>query len=630
MLEWLWLIPALPLAGFVTLALAGGRMPRGLAAGIGVGSVGLSALLTLWIGVDFLGALTERPAFTLTLWSWLPVGGLDAGVAFYLDALALTMTGVVTVVGFLIHLYAAAYMADDPGFSRFFAYMNLFVCAMLILVLADNLLLLYLGWEGVGLCSYLLIGFWYSDPANGRAARKAFVVTRVGDTAMAIGLFILFQQLGTLTIQDLMTQAQALWPAGTRLPTVAALLLLGGAVGKSAQLPLQTWLPDAMAGPTPVSALIHAATMVTAGVYLIARTHVLFTLAPAALTTVAVVGAATLLLAAFSALTQKDIKRVLAYSTMSQIGYMFLALGVGAWTAALFHFMTHAVFKALLFLGAGSVIHYMDGEHDMFQMGGLRRVLPVTFWTFLIGSASLAALPLVTAGFYSKDLIIWQAFASDRGGPWLWAAALLGALLTSLYTFRMVFLTFTGPLGKPHGHRPGWAMRGPMVVLAVLTLVAGFVQTPETLGGVHLFSGVLQHALPPTVLATSRQAVEGLGEAASAVVALIGVALAYLLIRRAPDLTASLVRWPTGARLHRFWASGWGFDGLYDRVLVRPYVRLARIDRNDVIDAGIGAVARGIGQAHRALAGTQTGSVRTYATGLAVGAAVVMIVVVWL
>jgi NADH-quinone oxidoreductase subunit L len=345
---------------------------------------------------------------------------------------------------------------------------------------------------------------------------------------------------------------------------------------------------------------------------------------------VAVVGAATLLLAAFSALTQKDIKRVLAYSTMSQIGYMFLALGVGAWTAALFHFMTHAFFKALLFLGAGAVIHYMDGEHDMFRMGGLRRALPWTFWTFLIGSASLAALPLITAGFYSKDLIIWQAFAAVRGGAWLWAAALLGALLTSLYTFRMVFLTFAGPLGKPHGHRPGWAMRAPMVVLAVLSLVAGFIQTPETLGGAHLFSEILGHALPATALLTSRQPFEGVFEATSAVVALIGVALAYLLIRRAPDFTAALLRRPLGGRLHRFWFSGWGFDRLYDRVLVRPYVLLARIDRDDVIDAGIGAVARGAGRVHRALAGTQTGSVRTYATGLAVGAAVVMIVVVWL
>src|SRR6185312_7725261 len=345
----------------------------------------------------------------------------------------------------------------------------------------DNLLFLYLGWEGVGLCSYLLIGFWYRDSANGLAARKAFVVTRVGDTAMAIGIFVLFTNLGTLEIQPLMRQAIAHWSVGSALPLAAAALLLGGALGKSAQLPLQTWLPDAMAGPTPVSALIHAATMVTAGVYLIARMHVLYDLAPPIQTAVAVIGALTLLLAGFSALNQTDLKRILAYSTISQIGYMFLALGVGAWSAAIFHFMTHAFFKSLLFLGAGVVILELHEEHDMFKMGGLWRELPVVFWTFLIGSASLAAVPIVTAGFYSKDLILFDAWSSAAGGPWLWLAGLVGALLTSLYTFRMVFLTFFGDLqGRPAGHG-GWRMEGPLVVLAVLAIVAGFVELPPTL-----------------------------------------------------------------------------------------------------------------------------------------------------
>ena len=295
--------------------------------------------------------------------------------------------------------------------------MNLFVASMITLLLADNLLLLYLGWEGVGLCSYLLIGFWYRDPANGRAARKAFIVTRVGDTAMLVGLFLLFTSLGTLQIQDLMQRASEQWHSGSTYAVAAALLLLGGAVGKSAQLPLQVWLPDAMAGPTPTSALLHAATMVTAGVYLIARTHVLFSLAPAAQTAVAVVGAGTLLLAGFSALTQHDIKRVLAYSTVSQIGYMFLALGVGAWQAAMFHFVTHAFFKALLFLGAGVIINALDEEHSMFRMGGLRKELPVAFWTFLIAGCSLAGLPFITAGFFSKDLIIWNAWSAPTGTP---------------------------------------------------------------------------------------------------------------------------------------------------------------------------------------------------------------------
>jgi NADH-quinone oxidoreductase subunit L len=629
MTDLIWLVPVMPLAGFVVLALAGARLGRPAAATLGVGSVGLSAVLNLWITLEFLGGPPTRAACTRILWSWVSVGGLNLGISYYLDALALTMTGVITVVGFLIHLYAAAYMADDPGFSRFFAYMNLFVGAMLILVLADNLPLLYLGWEGVGLCSYLLIGFWYRDPANGYAARKAFVVTRVGDTAMAVGLFLIFGHLGTLHIQDLMHRALAQWPAGTALPNLAALLLLCGAVGKSAQLPLQTWLPDAMAGPTPVSALIHAATMVTAGVYLIARTHVLFTLAPDVLGAVAVVGAATLLLAGFSALTQKDIKRVLAYSTMSQIGYMFLALGVGAWTAAMFHFMIHAFFKALLFLGAGAVIHYMDGEHDMFQMGGLRRPLPLTFWTFLIASASLAALPLISSGFYSKDRIIWQALAAARGGGWLWAASLAGALLTSVYTFRMVFLTFAGPLRKTEGRRPGPAMNIGLLGLAGLTLVAGFLQTPDFLGGVHRFSAFLGRALPATVEAGGRPVSEILAASLSGGLALLGLALAYWWYGRAPDFPAAVLRSPMGRRLHRFWFGGWGFDRLYDWLLVRPYVFLARLNRKDIVDTFFDGLA-GLGRAgHRLLGRTQNGRVRTYAAGLALGAAILLAMAVW-
>ena len=372
MLRLLWLIPALPFAGFLALALAGRSLPRKWAAFAGVGSVGLSALLAVIVAAEFIGSPPPGNAYVQTLWTWMSVGGFRPEIAFRLDALSLTMVVVVAFVGFLIHLYSSEFMAGEEGYSRFFAYMNLFVGSMLTLVLADNLLLLYLGWEGVGLCSYLLIGFWYKEPYNGYAARKAFVVTRVGDTAFGIGLFLLFNGLGTLRIQELMLRAVQQWGSGSGMATAAAALLLGGALGKSAQLPLQTWLPDAMAGPTPVSALIHAATMVTAGVYLIARTNILFALAPHVQTAVAVIGAATLLIAGFSALAQRDIKRVLAYSTISQIGYMFLALGVGAWSAAIFHFMTHAFFKALLFLAAGSVILSLDHEHDMFRMGGLR------------------------------------------------------------------------------------------------------------------------------------------------------------------------------------------------------------------------------------------------------------------
>ena len=408
-------IPALPLAGFAALALAGSRLGRRGLAVVGAGTAGGRGGLRAAIAVRFFSSPPPGHAFAQTLWTWISVDGFSPRIELYLDPLSLVMALVVTFVGFLILLYSAEFMEEDEGYSRFFAYMDLFIASMLVLLLAKNLLLLYLGWEGVGLCSYLLIGFWYKDSANGRAARKAFIVTRVGDTAMAIGLFLLFTHLGTLDIPSLLRARREPMEPGSSLAVAAAALLLGGALGKSAQLPLQTWLPDAMAGPTPVSALIHAATMVTAGVYLIARMHVLFALAPAVQAAVAVIGAATLLYAGCAALAQSDIKRVLAYSTISQIGYMFLALGAGAWSAAIFHFMTHAFFKSLLFLGAGAVILALRDEHDMFKMGGLRREMPLTFWTFLIASCSLCGLPLVTAGFYSKDMILSAAWALALG-----------------------------------------------------------------------------------------------------------------------------------------------------------------------------------------------------------------------
>jgi NADH-quinone oxidoreductase subunit L len=626
------MIPALPFAGFLLLALVGARLPRRVVAFIATGAVGLSAVATGLTAISFLSAQPEANSYTQTIWVWLDVAGFRPGVAFYIDALSLVMILVITFVAFLIHLYSAEFMIEEEeGYSRFFAYMNLFVGSMLTLVLADNFLLLYLGWEGVGLCSYFLIGFWYKAPENGYAARKAFVVTRVGDTSLAIGLFLIFTHLGTLQIQEVMLRAQEAWPAGSMLAIMTALLLLGGAVGKSAQLPLQTWLPDAMAGPTPVSALIHAATMVTAGVYLIARTHVLFTLAPAVLTLVAIVGAITLLLAGFSALVQWDIKRVLAYSTISQIGYMFLALGVGAWPAAIFHFMTHAFFKALLFLGAGCVIQAQGEEHDMFRMGGLRRELPVVFWTFLIGSGALSAVPLVTAGFYSKDMIIWQVYASTRGGVWLWAAAIAGALLTSMYTFRMVSVTFFGPLGKKASRLPGLRMSLPLVVLAVLSVIAGFVDVPNIWGGVPVLSVFLERSLPAAVLASNQMSREGLFEIFSGIVSLGGIVLIIMLIRgNWSGFTRKLAVSEVGEALHRLWFAGWGFDRVYDLLLVNPYVWLARINRNDAIDL----VYRGIGLltkvAWRGLIVTENGRVRSYAMGIALGAAIVIGLAVFL
>src|SRR5579863_5115571 len=542
MLDLLWLVPALPFVGFLVLAIFGPRLPRRAVALIGPGAILVSAIVSLIVAGSFLGSPPVGNAYTQNLWTWIDVGGFQPHIALYLDSLSLVMMVVVTCVSFLIHWYSTEFMAEDKGYSRFFAYMNLFVASMIVLLLGDNLLLLYLGWEGVGLCSYLLIGFWYTDPANGRAARKAFYVTRVGDTAMSLGLFLLFTHLGTLDIQGLMQRAQAQWPAGSTMATAAALLLLGGAVGKSAQFPLQVWLPDAMAGPTPVSALLHAATMVTAGVYLIARTHVLFALAPSAQFAVAVVGAVTLLLAGFSALTQHDIKRVLAYSTMSQIGYMFLALGVGAWQAAMFHFVTHAFFKALLFLGAGVIINAMDDEHSIFKMGGLRKELPVAFWTFLIGGCSLAGLPFITAGFFSKDLIIWQTWSAEQGHPGFWIAGMAGALLTALYTFRMIFRVFFGPLGKPVTKRPGYAMTVPLMVLAFLTLVGGYLKQP-VLGSLH-------SVLPRTIESHTGGLTETGSETVAALVFLTGLYFAYLFHLQKRSLADAVVANPSGTALH--------------------------------------------------------------------------------
>src|SRR5690606_34823225 len=368
-MELLWLVPTIPLIGFLILIFSGGKMPELPAGIVGAGSIGLAFLVALLASIDFMAS--GATSFSQELWTWMSVGSFEAGFSLYLDGVSLVMMFIITGIGFLILVYATGYMHDDPSFARFFSYMNLFVAAMLILVLGDNLLLLFMGWEGVGLCSYLLIGFWYTDTYNGYCARKAFVVTRVGDASMALGLFLLFVSVGTIDIQEAMVRAQQEWQVGSGIAVAVTLLLLGGAVGKSAQLPLQTWLPDAMAGPTPISALIHAATMVTAGVYLIARTHVLYLLTPEVLQLVGVVGGLTLLLAGFSVLVQTYIKRILAYSTMSQLGYMFLALGVGAWEAAIFHLMTHAFFKALLFLASGSVIHACHHEQNIFRMGGL-------------------------------------------------------------------------------------------------------------------------------------------------------------------------------------------------------------------------------------------------------------------
>ncbi|HSD64353.1 MAG TPA: NADH-quinone oxidoreductase subunit L [Ignavibacteriaceae bacterium] len=615
MLSLLWLIVALPLCGFLLLAIFGRKFTKTVAGIIGVGTVGLSALLTILIGISFIAGLSHTKIYVQTLWQWFYVNGFNPSIAFHLDSLSMVFIFVITFVGFFIHLYSAEFMYDEEGeYSQFFAYMNLFVGSMLILVLADNLLLLYLGWEGVGLCSYLLIGFWYKDPANGTAARKAFIVTRVGDTAMAVGLFYLVMNFNTLNLSSILSSAQQQWPSGSVMAFTASILLLGGALGKSAQLPLQTWLPDAMAGPSPVSALIHAATMVTAGVYLIARTNILFILSPPVQTIVAIIGTLTLLLAGFSALTQYDIKRVLAYSTISQIGYMFLALGVGAWSAAIFHFMIHAFFKALLFLGAGAVIISLHHEHNMFKMGGLRKEMPVIFYTFLIGSASLAALPLITAGFYSKDEIIWFSWSSSIGNPWLWIGAIIGAFTTAIYTFRMVFITFFGDTKmKPH-KKPGNLILIPLVVLAVLSVIGGFIQTPSSLGGVSIFSSFLNLTLPAVITNHFSEGFEIFFQVITVVLALLGIYIAYILYarRRPAERNKSAAA--------NFLLYGWGFDWIYDRLFVRPIVWLAEIDRHDFIDYFYILIAWITGLGNTILKQTQTGKLRWYAMGLVIGA----------
>jgi NADH-quinone oxidoreductase subunit L len=620
-IHWLWLIPALPFASALILVLIGSRLSKKSAASFGVGSIGLSAVITILVAISFLTAPPAGASYSQQLWTWIDVGGFRPQICLYLDSLSLVMVLVVTFVGFLIHVYSAEFMAEDEGYSRFFAYMNLFVASMLTLLLANNLLLLYLGWEGVGLCSYLLIGFWYRDPANGRAAQKAFILTRVGDTALSIGLYLLFTQLGTLQIQDLMQRASAQWPSGSFYAVVAAFLLLGGALGKSAQLPLQVWLPDAMAGPTPVSALLHAATMVTAGVYLIARTHVLFSLAPSAQLAVAVVGACTLLLAGFSALTQHDIKRILAYSTVSQIGYMFLALGVGAWQAAMFHFVTHAFFKALLFLGAGVIINALDDEHSIFRMGGLRKELPTTFWTVLIAGCSLAGLPFLTAGFFSKDLIIWDAWSAQNGHPVFWLAGIIGALLTALYTFRMIFRVFFGPLDTPVTKHPGYRMTIPLVVLAVLSIVGGYLK--------HPLLGFLHSALPSTIEVHAGALTEIRSEAVAGLIFLIGLYFAYLFYLQKRNLAEALVANSFGRMLHQWWFADWGFDWIYDKIFVQPFLWVSEINKSDFVDAIYAGIAWLAQLFYRGLSGTETGRVRWYAAGMAAGSVIFLAVVLF-
>ncbi len=610
MLDFLWLIPTLPLLGFVILILARGKMPKPWVSIIGAGSVGLAAVITAIIAFEFLNG--EATYFQQTLWVWMEAGNFKPGFSLYLDGLSLSMLFVITGVGFLIHIYASGYMYEDDDFPRFFTYTNLFVASMIMLVLADNFVLLFLGWEGVGLCSFLLIGFWYKDPENGYCARKAFIVTRVGDTAFALGLFLLFKHLGTLNIQEAMANAASLFEQNSNTGFIIAVLLLGGAAGKSAQLPLQTWLPDAMAGPTPVSALIHAATMVTAGVYLIARSHALFELSTEAMTLVALVGLFTLLMSGFTALTQTDLKRVLAYSTISQIGYMFLALGVGAWSSAIFHLMTHAFFKALLFLTAGTIIASLHHEQNIFKMGGLRKSLPIPYWLFMAGCAGLVAFPF-TSGFFSKEEIIKAAWLSPTGGPLIWAGAILGAFMTALYTSRMFCLVFLGE-EKIKPHEPaGLKYRLPLYVLGFFALVGGLIHLP--LGDVFAMHEDHHPPLMTEVIAIG--------------LPLLGLVIGYLFYGKQIWSAKIIAESSIGKPVFQFFNSGWAMDWLYNLLLVKPYVGLAKINRKDVVDLVPKLLVFSARKFNGILVQTQNGQLRYYLATMATASVVVIVLAVY-
>jgi NADH-quinone oxidoreductase subunit L len=601
----------LPLAGTLILALSGGRLGALASSVVGVGSVGLAALATAWATMAHSGGSEG-----ITLWTWVAVGDFQPTIGLAVDGLALVMMSVITGVGFLIHLFAAWYMTGEEGITRFYAWMNLFVFSMMLLVLGDNLLLLFLGWEGVGLCSYGLIGYYYQDSANGWAAFKAFVVTRIGDVFLALGLFLIFMELGTLDIQQLLVLAPQQWQEGSTTANLAALLVLGGALGKSAQVPLHTWLPDAMAGPTPVSALIHAATMVTAGVYLIARLNGLFLLAPDVLLLVGVIGAVSLLLAAFAALAQTDIKRVLAYSTMSQIGYMFVALGVGAFDAAIFHLVTHAFFKALLFLSAGAVIISCHHEQDMRRLGGLWRKLPVAYGGFLVGGAALVALPLVSAGFFSKDEILWQAMAADQTG--LLMVGLMGAVLTGIYTVRLILGTFHGEPGSDHARHPEPGTNPlthhlPLIVLAVLSTFVGAWLYPG-LGG-------LFPEAPGEAADTGHTLLQVLAMGA----AIAGLLLAAWLFLWQRDWLAKKAGQGIGARLWTLWHHAWGFDALFDRVLVRPWQWMVKVLRVDLVNLMMNLPALLARALNAGLVKSQNGRVRGYALVMVLGATIILL-----
>lgn len=627
------LIPLLPLIGFLINGIGFRHIPKGA-----VGLIGsLAALGSFAASLAVLLAFKEAGSVpqVVTLFDWINVGELHIPFSFQIDQLSLLMLMVITGVGSLIHIYSIGYMKHDPGFGKFFSFLNLFLFFMLLLVLGSNYVIMFIGWEGVGLCSYLLIGFWNTNTDYNNAARKAFIMNRIGDLGFLLGIFTIIHAFGSVEYTEVFRQASGL-PVGDSVVFLITLLLFVGAMGKSAQIPLYTWLPDAMAGPTPVSALIHAATMVTAGVYMVIRSNVLYTLAPETLEIVAVVGAITALFAASIGLLQNDIKKVLAYSTVSQLGYMFLALGVMAYSASMFHVITHAFFKALLFLGAGSVIHAMSDEQDIRFMGGLRKKLPITFITFAIATWAIAGLPPFS-GFFSKDEILAHAFEHNR---LLWGIGVLSSAMTSFYMFRLLFLTFFGNFrGTPeqarHLHESPASMTIPLVILAILAALGGFIGVPEALGGTHqlaefmspLFDAARQvnpEAFAATTLSHSE---EYILMSISVAVALVAAAVAYTMYISRNVVPAPESQTRTGLEkvvYHKYY-----IDELYDVVFVKPIRTLSSLLASfgeffiDLFVEGTGKLVKALANVGRQ---TQTGSVGYYVFAMVLG---IMVILFW-
>ena len=634
-LEHLWIIPLLPLLGSAINGLLGWKWPNKIVHSVALGATGLSFVCALEAVREFLGYYEiNHKAFVKPFFNWILAGGFRAGYDLQLDHLTVVMLLVVTGVGFLIHIYSTGYMAHEEGYWRFFSYLNLFMFFMLTLVLAANYSLLFVGWEGVGLCSYLLIGFYYLKKSATDAANKAFIVNRIGDFGFMLGLFLLYRTFHTLDFNALFAQAgplptEAMGQFGTI--TVACILLFVGATGKSAQLPLYVWLPDAMEGPTPVSALIHAATMVTAGVYVVARSHVLFLHAPTAMYIVAIVGCATAFFAATIGLVQSDIKKVLAYSTVSQLGYMFLACGVGAFSAGIFHLMTHAFFKALLFLSAGSVIHAMGGEQDMWHMGGLASKIKITFWCMLFATLAITGFPPFAA-FFSKDEILAAAFNYEHGGKVLYGVGLAAAVLTSFYMFRLIWLTFFGEKRYDehhvHVHESPLNMTIPLMILAFLSLTGGWFAFPTLWGGKDYFADFLS-----PVLGAAESPV---GEAASLehILSFVAVIAALAGLVVAWRMYAKNVKRGTSTGLHEVLYQKYYVDELYRAVIVGPLLWISRNVLWKVVDVGmidgtVNGVASGTTAVGDKVRHAQSGNTRSYAVWVLIGAVLVFGIIFW-